>query len=330
MKPTVSIIIVNWNGRPHLEACVAALQAQTWREFEVVVVDNGSQDDSVAWLHRQKLCPVQVVALEQNLGFAGGNAAGLRAVIPDSKLVILLNNDTAPEPSWLEHLVRAAHVHPECGAIASLIVTWDGSTIDSAGDGILVTGSGFQRYHLRPRADAPQSGYVFSACGGAALYRRSMLDEVGFLDERFFMNGEDTDLGFRARLAGWQAWYCAEAVVRHRVSASQGIWSERSVFFNQRNHLWLVTKCMPGRLLLKYCWAHLLEQLIHSFYFTRRKRLLPWLRGVAAGIGGAGQFLRERRRLQATRRVSPTDLAKLFSLHELFMFMGDSSDRDQS
>lgn len=323
----LSVIILNWNGRRHLEACLPALAAQTLAGFETIVVDNASQDDSVEYV-RQQFPWVRLVVLTENRGFSGGNAAGLRAIAFNTELVALLNNDTAPEPAWLEHLEAAARAHPDCGAIASLIVTWDGATIDSAGDGILVTGSGFQRYHLRERSCAPPSGYVFGACGGAVLYRRSMLNEVGFLDERFFMNSEDTDLCFRARLAGWQVWYCAEAVVRHRVSASQGVWSERTVFLNQRNHLWLVTKCMPGRLLVKYSWAHVLEHCRHGIFFARRSRLMPWLQGGWAGVTGMGPFLKERKRLQASRRVKLGNLEKLFSMKPLFGFEDDSHGSD--
>ncbi len=312
MRASLSIIVLNWNGRVHLESCLPALAAQTWQSFELIVVDNGSSDGSVAWLHDQKILPVRIVPLGENRGFAGGNNAGLRMVPPETGFVVLLNNDTAPEPGWLEALVRAAQADPKRGAVASLMVNWSGETIDSAGNGIRVTGRGYQRFHERARAVAPPSGPVFGACAGAALYRRAMLDEVGLLDERFFMNGEDTDLCFRARLAGWEVWYCAGAVVRHRVSASQVAGSPASVYFNERNRIWSVVKCMPASLLWKYAWVHLVELLARGAYFLWRQRFGAWLRGVLAGLVGGRACWDERKRIRLQRRVGIREIDRFF------------------
>lgn len=310
MTPTISIIVLNWNGRQHLELCLAALAVQTLQGSEVVVVDNGSTDGSVAWLGRQTILPARVVALKENRGFAGGNAAGLTALASETEFVVLLNNDTAPEPGWLAALVAAAEADQRRGAVASLMVDWDGTAIDSAGDGIRVTGRGFQRCHGRPRTAAPRSGPVFSACAGAALYRRSMLNQVGFLDERFFMNGEDTDLCFRARLAGWEVWFCADAIVRHRVSASQGVGSAASVYFNERNRIWSVAKCMPASLLWRYSWVHVLDILARGGLFLRKGRFQAWSRGVAAGVSGVWRLRSDRRRIRLARQISPRDIGR--------------------
>jgi GT2 family glycosyltransferase len=304
----VAIIVLNWNGCAHLERCCAALAAQSCQDFDLVVVDNGSSDGSREWLRNQKILPVRVVALDENRGFAGGNAAGLDVVSPAAEFVVLLNNDTAPERDWLAALVAAARAEPRRGAVASLMLTWDGALIDSAGDGIRVTGRGYQRHHGRPREAAPPSGPSFSACAGAALYRRTMLDDVGFLDARFFMNGEDTDLCFRARLAGWEVWYCAEAAVRHRVSASQGCGSATSVYFNERNRIWSVVKCMPAVLFWKYSVIHGLELLARGLAAVRQGRFVAWCRGVAAGVAGIGGFWADRRRVQRSRRVGTREI----------------------
>ena len=309
---TVAVIVLNWNGAVHMRFCLTALAAQTWQDFELIVVDNGSSDDSLAWLRQQKIQPLRIVALAENRGFAGGNAAGLAVVDLETEFVVLLNNDTAPEPGWLAALVAAAEADERRGAVASLMVDWNGALIDSAGDGIRVTGRGYQRYHGQPRNVAPDSGLVFSACAGAALYRRRLLDEVGFLDERFFMNGEDTDLCFRARLAGWEVWYCADAVVRHRVSASQGAGSAMSVYFNERNRIWSVAKCMPAGLLWKYAWVHALELPARGWFYLRRGRFGAWLRGVMAGLWGSGPFWHVRCKIQAQRRVALSEIERYF------------------
>jgi hypothetical protein len=312
MSGSIAVIVLNWNGRSHLESCLPALAAQTFKGFELIVVDNGSTDDSVAWIVRQSLLPVQCVSLAENRGFTGGNAAGLRVVSPETEFVVLLNNDTAPEPGWLEALVLAAQADQKRGAVASLMVDWNGERIDSAGNGIRVTGRGYQRFRQRLRIDAPPSGPVFGACAGAALYRRAMLDEVGFLDERFFLNGEDTDLCFRARLAGWEVWYCAEAVVRHRISASQEAGSASSVYFNERNRIWSVAKCMPASLLWKYAWVHLFEMLARGAYFLCQRRFGAWLRGVSAGLAGVWACRGARRRIRSLRRIGIRELDRYF------------------
>jgi GT2 family glycosyltransferase len=311
-RSAVAVIVLNWNGAAHLRLCLAALAAQIWHDFELIVVDNGSSDNSVAWLREQKVQAARVVALGENRGFAGGNAAGMPVVSAEAEFVVLLNNDTAPEPNWLAALVAAAQADIRRGAVASLMVDWSGESIDSAGDGIRVTGRGYQRFHGHRRNEAPASGPVFSACAGAALYRRAMLDEVGFLDERFFMNGEDTDFCFRARLAGWEVWYCAGAVVRHRVSASQVAGSAASVYFNERNRIWSVVKCMPAGLFWKYAWVHVLELPARGWFYLRRGRFSAWLRGVLAGVYGSGPFWRARCKIQAQRRVASREIERYF------------------
>jgi hypothetical protein len=135
-----------------------------------------------------------------------------------------------------------------------------------------------------------------------------MLDEIGFLDERFFMNGEDTDLCFRARLVGWKVWFCAEGVVRHRISASQKAGSAASVYFNERNRIWSVAKCMPASLLWKYAWVHALEFPARGWLYLRQGQFRTWLRGVVAGLCGAWSYRYERRRIRQNRRVAPREI----------------------
>ena len=147
-----SIIIVNWNGKHHLEVCLPALNAQTLPPDEVIVVDNGSTDASIdylKWHHPQ----ARVVVLKENRGFAGGNVAGLDVASGD--YIVLLNNDTKPDRAWLENLVACCDSHPDVGLVASHITDWDGATTDSAGDGCRVTGRGFQMYRHRPTTVSP-------------------------------------------------------------------------------------------------------------------------------------------------------------------------------
>lgn len=295
----MSVVVLNWNGLHHLEICLPALAAQTRPADEVIVVDNHStRDDSLAFLAAEHPW-VRVIALPENRGFAGGNNAALPVVSGDA--VILLNNDTRPEPDFLEQLERCALAHPEAGIVAAHLTDWTGEFTDSAGDGCRTTGRGFGRHRGQPAASAPPSGPVFGACAGAALYRRELIDDVGFLDDEFFMNFEDTDLALRAQWRGWTAWFCREAVVRHRVSASQEVGSELNVFYGARNHLWVCAKNLPASLLWKNS-APIAAEIAAMFVAAlRRRRGSAYLRGLAAGLAGWPRMRRKGRRLGVRR-----------------------------
>ena len=302
-----SVIIVNWNGLHHLEHCLPALAAQTLKSDEIIIVDNASSDGSVAYL-KTNYPEIKLVELDENLGFSGGNIAGYELASGD--YIVLLNNDTKPLPDWLERLVRCADDHPEVGIVASLMTDWEGETIDTAGDGCSVTGRGFKNYMNYPASTPLSSGYVFSACAGAALYKRALLTEVGFFDARFFMNGEDTDLAFRAQLAGWKVFFCAESVVRHRISGSQGVYSDKAVYYSSRNHLWLYLKCMPATLMLKYSVSYLTHFFISLLFFAYRGQAKDYLRGYRDAVREAAEVWQNRETIQGASKVSAGSIEK--------------------
>jgi GT2 family glycosyltransferase len=151
---------------------------------------------------------------------------------------------------------------------------------------------------------------VFGACAGAALYRRELIEDVGFLDEDFFLNFEDTDLSFRARLRGWSAWFCREAIVHHRISASQGTWSPTNAYFGARNHLWVCAKNMPAWLLVKYAPLNLLQILVLGVVALRRGCGCSYLLGLGTGLAGLPRMVRKRRRIMARRTLGTRDLER--------------------
>lgn len=302
---TVSIIVVNFNGRHHLEQCLPALEQQSRLADEVIVVDNGSIDGSVDYL---KSChpDVTVVELPENRGFTGGNIAGYQAASGD--YIVLLNNDTKPLPDWLQNLSDCAESLPDVGIVASHMTDWDGTYTDTAGDGCSVTGRGYKLRQGRATSEGLDAGYVFSACAGAALYKRRMLEDVGFFEPCFFMNAEDTDLAFRAQLAGWKAYLCPSAVVRHRVGASQRIYSRDHVFYSTRNHVWLFVRCMPFRLMAKYSVVCLFQGLLYLAFHARQRRLGAYLSGLAAAWSGLPGVLQQRRLIRRRRLASVREL----------------------
>lgn len=249
--PLVSIIIVNWNGSRHLPECLDSLAAQTFRDFEVIVVDNGSSDGSVVLL--QRVYPwVKLVELDRNTGFATGNNNGL--VHASGDYIVTLNNDTLADPQWLSILVSVAEANPDAGMIGSRICSHsDRDCIDSLGFGVCRDGMSRGMFRQQKFSSLQLSRVeevlLPSAC--VALYRRSMLDKTGFFDDDFFAYAEDTDLGLRCRLAGWNAIVATDAVVYHKYSMTGGSFSPLKLYLVERNHYWVAIKTFPLGMLLQ-------------------------------------------------------------------------------
>jgi GT2 family glycosyltransferase len=237
-----SVVVVNFNGQHFLERCLAALLEQELEEpFEVLLVDNGSSDESVAFV-RRRFPTVQVIEAQRNLGFAGGNNLGMRAA--QGRHIVLLNNDTQVRAGWLKALVTAAEQNPTAGAIAAkLLFVEPPNTIQNAGSLLLSDGSGADRGFREPdRGQYDTAEEVFGACGASVLYRRQMLEDVGVFDETFFMYYEDTDLNWRMRLRGWKVVYEPGAVVDHVHAGSSREWSPFFIFHVDRNRLFMLLK----------------------------------------------------------------------------------------
>ncbi len=263
--PRASIVIPTWNGAELLAACLRSLRAQTFRAFEVVVVDNGSTDRTRAML-AQEFGEVRLVPLPANRGFAPATNAGLRAA--RGEILVCLNNDVEAEPEWLAALVAALDARPDVGSVASKMMDAKRpGIIDAAGDGMALVA-----WNLgRGQADGPrfrEGREILSACAGAAAYRRAVFDRVGWFDETYFAWFEDVDLGIRAQLAGWRCWYEPGAVVRHHGSATAARLGDWKTFQTVRNGMYLFFKTMPLRRVLAWGWLVL---------------LWPWLAPVALG-----------------------------------------------
>src|ERR671910_2429996 len=245
VPPRVTVVIPNWNGEQFLRLCLGSLRDQSFRVFETIVVDNGSVDSSITFVE-EHFPEVDVVALGENLGIAAAFNAGIEA--STLEYVVLLNNDTEQDPGWLEALVRAAEDHPEAGLFASKLVDFhDRGVLDGAGDAMRLSGLPYRLGHgERDRGQFDEPGYVFGACAAAALYRKSLFEEVGLFDEDFVSYCEDGDLSFRAQLAGHRCFYVPDAVVYHLGSASTGgKRSPTAIRLGSRNSLSLLVKDLP-------------------------------------------------------------------------------------
>ena len=302
----VSLIIVNWNGRHLLRECLDAVMAQTYRDFEVILVDNGSTDDSCAFVS-QHYSTVRLMPLTHNRGFTGGNIAGYQQ--SRGRYIALLNNDTRPEPQWLEALVGAMEQDSSVGICASRIIIDGTDTLDSVGDSFTTAFSGTKIGRLQPAADYPDSTRFHGGCAAAILYSRAMLDEIGFLDEDFFFNHEDTDLNLRAWLAGWQCQYVPTAIVHHKVSASIGELSERGVYYFSRNTEWVWIKNVPLGLMMRYLPQRLLYEFASFGYFcVIKRRWHAFFQGKLDALKGLAAMLTKRRQVQRLIVLKTADI----------------------
>ena len=296
---SISVIVVNWNGRRFLDRCLSALLAQTHPDFEIILVDNGSTDNSVQFV-KDHFPSVRLIKSPTNLGFAAGNNLGLS--VARGAFIALLNNDAFPEPLWLENLVRVMQSDDAIGMCASnMILASDPGRIDSAGIAVDVAGFAWDRLGGQAITALESTPIkVFGPCAGAALYRRTMLDDIGFFDEDFFAYLEDVDLAWRAQWAGWKCKYVPDAIVYHIHSATG---KEGSHFKNRllgRNKVWLLCKNYP--MLLKYAPLILMYDLMAVGYATVTRRGMSTVQGRIEALSKVPRMFAKRRRI--ARRIS--------------------------
>jgi GT2 family glycosyltransferase len=310
-SPFVSIIIPSYNGLAHLPVCLSSLRAQSYRPFEVILVDNASTDESAAYVRRE-YPEVQIISLAQNHVFAGSVNAGIRAA--RGAVIVLLNNDTDAEPAWLAELVAALESEPHAGMAASKLRLFDRRDhLHSAGDAYGRDGIPINRGVWQP--DTGQfdgDRLVFAPCGGAAAYRRTMLDAIGLFDEDLVAYCEDVDLAWRAQLAGWRCVFAPRAIVYHKLSATGG--GKLASFYVGRNVLWIIAKDYPGDLLRIYWYRILRSQVRIAFDALKAWRgeaARARVRGLLSGVWGLPLMLRKRKAVQAQRTVSSDYLDSL-------------------
>ena len=299
--PEISIIIVTWNGREHLEGCLTAVAAQQGVDAETILVDNASTDGTED-LVRARFPWVRLVSLDRNHGFAGGNNAGAREA--RGRYLAFLNNDTVADPRWLRAL-RDGLDEPRGVALATsrIVYMHDPATVDSAGDGLTRWGGAFKRHHGGPASEATESREVFGACGAAFIISKAVFGALGGFDQDFFVSHEDVDLSYRARLRGYRCRYVAESVVRHRGSSTLGRASAGAVYHGQRNLEWVYVQNTPLPLLVRTLPGHVLYNLAAAVHFARRGFLGTFLAAKAAAVWGLPRALRKRAHVQRTRAV---------------------------
>jgi GT2 family glycosyltransferase len=313
MVAMINIVVPNWDGADRLGHCVRSLAAQTCAGVEIVVVDNGSVDDSLAVLAElaAEIAPVPLTVLRNdvNLGFAGGVNCGIRHALESGATAIaLFNNDAVAEPGWLAALTAVLDGEPDVGIATGRLLMADGRSVDSTGDFYSVWGLAFPRDRDQPAEPVRESGEVFAASGGASLYRAALFADIGLFDEVYFAYFEDVDLSFRARLAGHRVAYCADAVAYHdqgATSRTMGGFATTQFF---RNLPLVLAKNVPARLLPVVLPRFVLVYSLMVLYQLRRRQAMPALRGVVQSVGLVVKAIPRRWAIQRSRRVDASSI----------------------
>lgn len=272
----ITVVIPNYNGMKYLAECMTSLcrEQQNAPGYEVLIIDNASVDGSVEYLQKEWCGEgVRLISLPENTGFCHAVNLGIREA--KTPYVILLNNDTKAEAGFVRGLYDAIRENEKIFSVSAKMLMWDRpELIDDAGDRYCVLGWAYSRGKGRPAADYDKSVPVFSACGGAAIYRRSVFEEIGYFDEEHFAYLEDTDIGYRARIYGYENWYAPKAVVYHVGSGTSGSrYNQFKTRYSSRNNVYLIYKNMP------------LFQIILNLPFLLAGFLIKFLFFAAKGMG---------------------------------------------
>ena len=306
--PGLSVCVIAYNSGPTLRTCLEHLGAQTWRDFEAIVIDNASPDPGDAAIAGE-FPWVRLVRNDSNLGFTGAGNQGAR--LARGRWYVLLNPDAFAEPDWLAQLVAAAERQPRVRSFTSVQLAEDApGMLDGLGDVMSIFGIPYRGGYLNPDTGQAREGEVFSPCGAAMMIDRDLFLSAGGFDEAFFCYGEDVDLGYRLQLAGEPTLLVPGAVVRHRGSASSGgRKAETPVFYGTRNRFWVLFKNTPGPLLPLVVPLHLAALVLIYLKADNRPHIRLILRAVRAAFAGAPVMFRARRALQRGRRASLVQIA---------------------
>jgi len=305
--PWVRVVIVNYNSGPLLSEAVAGLARQSDPGFEAVIVDNASTDGSADGCVLPD-ARFRLVRAGANLGFAAGSNLGCRGAA--TPWLGMLNPDAIPDEDWLAALKHATLAYPEAAMLGSTQVdAADPTILDGSGDNYSIFGLAWRGGHGAPIKMLQGDMRVFSSCAAAALYRRDIFEAAGGFAESFFCYLEDVDLGFRLNLTGHEAIQVAGARVRHVGSASSGGRTSRfSLYYGLRNSVFVAIRCMPFPLVLLVLPLLILSQV---WIGLRTGRLALRMEAVRDGLAGFPELLRQRKGIQAGRRISIGELCRL-------------------
>jgi GT2 family glycosyltransferase len=314
----LSIVIPNWNGKKFLAGCLNSLADQTYSKLEVIVVDNGSHDGSVEFL-QDNYPHVKLALFAKNTGFSVAVNRGIKE--STGEFIALLNNDTIVDSRWAEELIKAMNEHAEIASAGCKMLAYDDhGMLDGAGDGYRrggLPGRIGHRERDTGRFNVPR--YILGACGGAAVYRRSLFDDIGLFDDDYFAYLEDVDFGLRAQSAGYKCYYVPTAIVYHLGCGTTGSgYNPLVVRLSSQNNINTIVKNIPGPLLWKFLPEILYWQLYYlAVVLVRSGQIFAWLEGAYGAIKLMPKMLAKREIIQAKRRVSLNYLEQIIFESEI-------------
>lgn len=304
--PKASVIIPNWNGENLLKACLTSLKKQTFTDFEVIIIDNGSTDNS-AFFIKKNFPEYKLIQLKKNIGFAPAVNLGIKK--SKGEYVVLINNDTRVDKDCIKYLVESAEKHSEVGMVATKMLNlYHPELIDSVGDYIDSVGHA-NNIGLGEKDSEKfnKEGYIFLVTGGGGLFKKEVFTSVGFLDEDYFAYFEDVDLCFRAQLFGFKGWYEPKAIIYHVHKATSSKNKALTEYLQFRNMTMTVIKNFPKELLFKdFNWLKIILVNLNTVRFLASQGYLKEaLEAEIYILSRLGKLLKKRKRIQSQIKVSP-------------------------
>lgn len=316
----ISVVIPNYNGLENLRTCYESLKKQTYGQFQLILVDNGSKDDSVKYTG-EVFPGAAIIKLGYNSGFAKAVNEGIKHSISklNSEYILLLNNDIELNPDFLEKGLRAFEFNPDASIVAvKMLNYYKRDVIDDCGDFIKGSGgSPSARGHgEKDTGQYDREEYIFGACAGAAFYKSSIFNEVGFFDESFFAYYEDIDFSFRAQLLGFKCFYEPAAICYHKRGgtssvATHGFQTEMC----ERNLVLMRYKNYPLSLYILYQPLFFIARLKRYYSFIRFHSFSIFLRGFKGYVRGEFMLwtkITQRYKIQRSRKVPTAYIKSLF------------------
>ena len=308
-----AVIIPSWNGSKLLEDCLESLSKQIFKNFEIILVDNGSTDNSAGYV-KKNFPEVRILSLQKNHGFARAINEGVKA--SNAKYVVFLNNDTKVDQDWLNNLIRCAESHPEVISVNSKLLNfYDRKIIDGAG--ILINEVGQARsigWQEKDNGQYDSEQYILGATGGAALFNRNDFIKVGLFDEKYFMYSEEVDFAFRAQFLGYKSIFCPKAVVYHRHKATSRKLPAYIEYWQFRNMTQTIIKDFPVSILFKnWRWLKIILVHLNTIFYQLKNGFwwAPFMVDIWILLH-LPQLLSERKKIQSGRKVSDEYIESFF------------------
>lgn len=309
-NPLVSIIVLTWNGKQYLKNCLDSCFSQSYRNLEIMVVDNASTDGTSEYV-KKEYPKCKLIVNKKNYGFAEGNNVGIRS--SKGEWVFILNNDTKLHKHCIRELVHSVK-NQKIGMASPAMYYW-GKDIDTRGLRLLKQG------YTKDIKKLAEAKHLLAPCGGAAFYSREMLEQTkmkrkkrdDYFDSDYFIYAEDFDLGLRARLAGWQCIHVPEAKVDHLHGATMNKYSDRQVYLGDRNRSWTIVKNYPATIFIKYFPYFLLMHLATLIKWVLKGKSIPIIKAKIVLLITFPLIFKKRRKIQSKRTASNSQFEKLLT-----------------